>query len=274
VQSPPDGHLTTLFGDPLAFAPVQFRIANDACGACRDYHALWPYRRLSGLIAGVEADADIIQPRLRDATPRSGRVLICGAGDAGVLGLAADALADLSPQLHVADRCSTPLATCRAFGEREGLAVATHAIDLAEAMPPERFDAVLAHLFVQFVSPAHRVSFFLAMRERMSRSSSLIIVERAGPKIAKGGDADLVAALKMRGVALPENEADLRARAENLVRARGPRLERLTPDLLRQTLAEARFRIREWYQHSRRTTEAGEDGARENVTYIVTASPA
>jgi hypothetical protein len=266
-------NLDELYGDPLRLAEMQFRLAHKLCGTCRDYHATWAYRRLSGLYIGIDGDDDILQARLRTGTPENGCVLICGSADAGQLALVAHATAGLSPRIDVADRCPTPLAVCRAYAEREGIAVETFALDLSNEVPDREYDLILAHLFVHFLPLNVRVEFFRRLASRMARGAVLIVaeLERAYARV-EIENLKIVRALAERGVTLPEDEASFLKKFENVPRSRGPRHEAVAPGALRAALLEAGFRIDGWDEHRRRTTAHREAVARENLTFVATAS--
>jgi hypothetical protein len=105
----------------LSLAQYQFQTAQNLCGTCRDYHALWPYRRLAGMDIGIEASAQ----RVAAALPRrcrGGRILIAGAADNTLFQFAREAVRGLDPEIWVAGRCATPLAvqSCTAFRWRPG----------------------------------------------------------------------------------------------------------------------------------------------------------
>jgi hypothetical protein len=53
----------------LSLAQYQFQTAQNLCGTCRDYHALWPYRRLAGMDIGIEASAQRVAAALRASQP-------------------------------------------------------------------------------------------------------------------------------------------------------------------------------------------------------------
>ena len=131
-----------LFGDPGSFAAYQFRLAQELCAECRDYHAIWPYRRLSRTVSGIEATADIVGALLRESTQPNGRILIAGAADAGVLALTVQATENLTPFIDVADRCPTPLAVCRRFAETHGFSITTLHLDLGSFAPAQHYDVV------------------------------------------------------------------------------------------------------------------------------------
>jgi hypothetical protein len=143
-----------LFGDPLRLAGYQFRLAQDLCAECRDYHALWPYRRLSGMVFGVETGASIVEALFRDVTPPNGRVLIVGSADAGPTDLVVRATKGLAPSIDVVDRCATPLAVCRRYAEMHGLSISTRRLDCAAPHPRT---ATMLFSSIMFCSSCRRI---------------------------------------------------------------------------------------------------------------------
>ena len=74
--------------DLAELAVEQFAAAHTHCGACRSYHALWPYLRLTHWVGGIEADQAQLVPALSSllsVAPQ--RVLIAGSADTGVTAL-------------------------------------------------------------------------------------------------------------------------------------------------------------------------------------------
>jgi len=238
-----------LFGDPADLAAHQFRLALELCADCRDYHAVWPYRRLSRTVSGIEATADIVKALLRDVTPRGGQVLIAGSADAGMLALAAQAAKTLAPQIVVADRCATPLAVCRRYAETHGLSIATLQTELGGALQSQSHDVVFADGVLQFMPRQSHAAVLRKLRGMMSARGALVLVERVrtsgegGSPRADGG-TEVVKALATQGVALPEDEATFVLRLNGMLMARQKRFNDCSAEDLERSLAEAGFRIR------------------------------
>lgn len=265
--------VTELFGDPAGLAKYQFRLAQDLCAECRDYHALWPYRRLSGMVFGIETSAEIVVPLLREVTPPNGRILIIGSADAGMMDLTVRATNTLTPSIHVADRCSTPLEVCRRHAKTHGFSITTVPMDFRSSAPPGRYDVVFGHCILQFVPQHLRVDFLSRLNQAMTERGALVLVERL-----RTGDedelrqrdyaAETIDALVGQGIELPEEEAAFRLRLDRIVNVRRTRITNcLAPNDLRSSLAEAGFQIREVANHDKQRTVVLPNG--ESVTLEV-----
>jgi hypothetical protein len=265
-----------LLGNPEGLAEFQFRHALDHCGDCRDYHAVWAYRRLSRTIAGIESTADLVGRLLREVVASGGTVLIAGAADAGLLALALDATEGLSPTIHVADRCPTPLAVCRRYAEARGVAIVTHEVDFSRAMPSVRYDAVLADCVLQFVPREFHLDVLRGLRDAMAPNGSLVLAERLRSVLPAGAPhqyrlSAVVDALAAQGIRLPEDASSFAGRLNRMLDSQRRRVAlcAATTDIA-SNLAEAGFRL--WDLNTEQTvTVPGGDSVRMK---IVVASPA
>src|SRR5262245_40257846 len=113
------------------------QIGPTLCGPCADYHVLFPARRLTGRVNGLETDRpDLIATVGREVAARAaaGRpaidILIAGSADTGVLATCAHAAFAAAPdaiasvRFTVLDLCGTPLELCRDFAARHRLTFA------------------------------------------------------------------------------------------------------------------------------------------------------
>jgi hypothetical protein len=234
-------------GDPKTLADYQFRMALELCGTCEDYHALWPYRRLAGLIFDVADCAHAVEPLLRQHTRREGRVLIAGAADAGTFAQTIHATKDLNAVVDVADRCATPLAVCRRYAQTHGLQLSTLPLDFNRQQLRWRYDVVFIHCMLQFISPGTRREFLRRMREVLRVGGALVVVER----INAGKDSmrtptdygpAMLERLKELGIRIPEAESAFLARTRRAGDERDRRMSTsLTPDELRACLTDSGF---------------------------------
>ena len=267
---------TELFGDPLVLAPYQFGMAQELCAECRDYHALWPYRRLSRMVLGIEGTADIVQTLLEQVTPRGGRILITGSADAGILAMTAGATKELKPVIDVVDRCPTPLATCRRYAEMHGLSFTPLQLEMRHNLPPHLYDVVFGDCFQQFMPRSDRVDLLRRLAGVMTERGTLIFVERlrTGREESsrrKDHALETLDALATRGIELPEDQDLFRQRLEWTAKARR---ERLAPesDRLESVLVEAGFHVRSLGAAEQQRTGILPNG--ESVTMeIAVASP-
>jgi len=270
--------MTKLLGDPEGLVSFQFRHALAHCGDCRDYHAIWMYRRLSRTLSGIESTACILGLLLRRAVPAGGRVLIAGAADAGLLDLVAGATQGLAPLIDVADRCPTPLAVCRRYAESNGLSIATHQVDFGAHMPPQRYDAILGDCVLQFVPHESHGDVLRRLRGVTNPNGALVLIDRIrikgyGESAQADRAADAVTTLAAQGVELPEDRAAFQLRLNRMLAAQRERLARCrVTDGLAAQVESAGFRIWDLPDDEREhvTVVPGGDSVRVN---IIVASP-
>jgi hypothetical protein len=194
-------------------AAEAFGLAGELCGACRDFHALWPYIRLSRASGAAEGSRAVIEPLLTTHF-RQGRrrVLIGGAADTGLLAFVARVGADHGISIKVVDRCDTPLELCRRFARRWSLAIETEQRDLAEFDGNGRFDLIFVHSLLQFIAAARRPMLAERMHSALGPDGRLIMLFRASRRIAgelvseyREGYVDwILEELERRMVPLPE----------------------------------------------------------------------
>jgi hypothetical protein len=263
-----------LLGDPEALAPHQFRLAQELCATCRDYHAIWSYRRLSRTVSGIEATADIVEALLREATRPNGRILIAGAADAGLLALAAQATRTLTPSIDVADRCPTPLAVCRRYAETHGLSIATVLLEFGSRPPPRRYDVVFGDCILQFVPRQSHVEILRNLGQAMTKGSTLVLVERlrtrTGESRAVDRGAETLKGLAAHGIELPEDEPAFLQRLNRMLDAQKLRIaDYSAPSDLSSSLADAGFRVRELGDSDRERTVTVADGGRVTMRIAI-----
>jgi hypothetical protein len=264
--------MADLLGDPSALAEYQFRAALESCGPCRDYHALWPYRRLAGMVHDPDVDGHLIAPLLHAHAPTGGRVLIAGSADAGLLALAHKATSDLKAAIEVTDRCETPLAVCRHYAEMHGFSVSTLLQDLFDQEPSHQYDVAVTHSILRFATEPRRVTFIKRLAERMTRGGTLIFADRLqnSARETKGPGTyaeEMVRALTNRHVPLPEDEGLFRCRLEESLKDRGAHLSSaLGPDDLAAYLAQAGLELRASNNHIVRRTAAARAGRAPDIT--------
>jgi hypothetical protein len=206
----------TLFGDPVQLAEFQFRLAHELCGRCRQYHALWPYRRLAHMVAGIEGSFEILRLLLRASMPPRGRILIAGCADAGLLALTARALEDVPCSIEIADRCLTPLAVVRRYADEHRLSVTTHEVELGRERLSQRYDVILGHGSLRTIARGERADFLRSIGEMLAPGGTLIQAEpyygaNASDPFINYVD-DMIATLLQQSIALPEPEEAFRAR--------------------------------------------------------------
>jgi hypothetical protein len=268
--------LSKLFGDPEGLAKTQFRLAQELCAECRDYHATWPYRRLSRMIFGIEASVDIVGPLLRRVTPPNGRILVAGAADAGMLALTAQATKTRTPSIDVADHCPTPLAICRRFARTQKLSMRTRHLEFGSPALIARYDVIFGDCILQFLPRRFRVAFLKNLRQAMTENGALVVVERlrtGSEDRSRRRDyaAETLDALARRDIELPEDALAFRRRLERVVSARRARIS-LASENLPSVLAEAGFHVAPLSAHEGQRTAILPNGERVTME-IAVASP-
>jgi hypothetical protein len=238
-------------GDPEKLADYQFHMALELCGTCEDYHALWPYRRLAGLVFDVEDCAATVEPLLRRHTRRDGRILIAGAADAGTFAQVTRATKELNAIVDVADRCATPLAVCRRYAETHGLQLSTLPLDFNRQQVRWRYDVIFIHCMLQFIAPATRLAFLRRLRGVLRIGGALMLVERVNAgKDSLQPQTDygpaMLERLKERGIKIPESEASFLERTKRAGNERDRRMSTsFTPDELKACVTDSGFLLQE-----------------------------
>jgi SAM-dependent methyltransferase len=193
--------------DLVQLAAAQFRLAGQFCDTCRNYHAVWPYRRLARVVATAEAGAPDFEATLRSLF-KSGksRVLIAGCADAGLLALTARAGAPYGVDIVVLDRCRTPLEVCRQFARQWSLQIDTLHQDLTTLDILDEFDIVFMNSVLLFIAPGLRIEALSRLGRALRQGGRLINVFNAGARVAAEGFTQRVLAeMKRRGSPLPES---------------------------------------------------------------------
>lgn len=213
--------------DLAQLAGTQYRIADQLCDTCRDYHALWPYHRLAGLVGGAQGGGSSIERILTQAFEDGRRkLLIAGAADTGLLALAARVGISYGIDIAVLDRCRTPLELCRTFAQRWSLRTATLHQNLTGLDISAGFDIVLASSVLAFIAPDQRVDVLSRLCGALRPNGRLINVVNVSARVS--GEAmpqyradysqRMLAELERRGVALPESAEAFTHRLEHYAR--------------------------------------------------------
>ncbi|MCH7817614.1 MAG: class I SAM-dependent methyltransferase, partial [Proteobacteria bacterium] len=131
---------------------------------CGDYHRVWSIVRLASPngpdLAGWEFyhRALAMLPRA-EAPPR---ILIAGGADTGLMSLVVAGFEALGiqPQLIFVDRCETTVLQNKRLSTTLGLDAEHHVADMLN-FQCDPVDAIVAHSFLNFFSPAERQQLFL-----------------------------------------------------------------------------------------------------------------
>jgi SAM-dependent methyltransferase len=198
-----------------------YRLSARLCGACRDQHALWSYLRMSRASTGAEGKQSKLQEQLSEFFDLGLRnVLIAGAQDTGLLALVARAGARHELSIVVLDVCETPLELCRGLAARWSLPIETVRGDLFELEFRQRFDVVLMHGTLNFISADRQPEVLARLRRAIRPGGRLVLLFNTSrpiaAKIADENHADYVEfvlrELKRLDVPLPDSEAVMRDR--------------------------------------------------------------
>jgi SAM-dependent methyltransferase len=208
-------------------AAAQYQLADRFCDSCRNYHALWPYRRIARIVASVEASAPYFSSALVELF-KSGRrrLLIAGAADTGLLALAARAGSLFDVDIAVLDRCRTPLELCREFAQRWSLAAAMRHEDLNCLDAQAEFDVVIMNSTLLFIAAEQRVDVLSRLRRALRPDGRLVhvfnvsarISGAAAPQFRAGYSGWIIDELKSRGIPLPESEETFICRLHDYAR--------------------------------------------------------
>jgi SAM-dependent methyltransferase len=173
------------FREDLAqLAAEQYRVADGFCGTCRNYHALWPYRRLARVTGAADAGGTTLEFILAEAFAGDRRrVLIAGAADTGLLALTARAGAAFDIGIVVLDRCPTPLELCRRFAQRWSINAEVLHQDLTSLDVVAAFDVIFANSLLPFIAPERRVEALSRLRRALRPDGRLINVFNVGARL-------------------------------------------------------------------------------------------
>jgi len=200
--------------DLAQLAATQYRLADRFCDRCRNYHALFPYRRIARIVTTAEAGGPDFSSTLSGLfKAERRRVLIAGAADSGLLALTARAGAAFDIDIVVLDRCRTPLELCREFAQRWSLAADVLHRDLTDLDIAEGFDVVFADNILLFVKPERRIDVLSRLRRALRPNGRLVHIFNVGgrisgeivPEYRAGYSRWILAELERQGIALPES---------------------------------------------------------------------
>ncbi len=220
------------FGEDLPqLAAEASDVAPRLCGACQNFHLLWPYLRLAGASGGGGVGEPLVHSALnRLLSGPAGKILIAGAADTGLLSVVARGV-HVGTEIVVLDRCETPLELCRRFARRWSLPIETMRVDLMEFAVERRFDVVFAHSILQFIPADQRVDVLSRLQHSLRPDGRLMIVFRTSsridgallPEYREAYPKQLIQSLEDASVALPERRDDFRRRVQNYAEERRAR---------------------------------------------------
>lgn len=127
-------------------APIAWREAPRSCPPeCRDYHRVWQYLRLLGVITTVRTNTAFLQHTFGALRTTHPRVMVAATADYGMLAQLHHAYGEHSLDVTVLDRCPTAIALNRWYGERVGRLVHDVVGDLLTFETSQPFDLVTTH---------------------------------------------------------------------------------------------------------------------------------
>lgn len=208
-----------------SLARLAYDLAARHCGACRDYHVMWPYLRSLGLQGGGP-DHRFEEQRAAYAVAagdgESTRWLIAGSADAGQLALV-QAVADLRSErrfgITIVDRCPTPLGVARHHAQACGIDIETVQDDLMTFERPGGFDVVSMHHVVDFFPEEHRAPFMRHAATWLALGGRILLAVNFGPRDSVDGRSNAMRAWREAGIrsAAASGELDLPEDLETFV---------------------------------------------------------
>lgn len=165
-------------------APLGLALSQVHCtDACRDYHAVWGFLRLYGVLISVSRHREFLRDMTADAV-RNGarRALVSGSADFGILSCVAEGfdVEKVAGAFTVVDLCATSLGVNEWFAARHGLALATSKGSILD-YDGGPFDLIVAHNFLGFLDTDDRVTLFHRWAAMLAPGGRVIVVNRVKP---------------------------------------------------------------------------------------------
>ena len=255
--------------DRGALAEYQYRVAQQRCGNCLPYHAMWGYVQLAGFRRNsLVQQSENLETLIGEHASSRARILIAGAADATSLALTAQATKDGGTRITVADHCETPLDVCRAFAKAHGIAASTVKVDLAEVPAGGAYNLVFAHVVLMFIAKEQRVGFLRNLRSSLAEGGRLLLIHKLRYRKADGAREHkarlfaqrVIDALSERGIGLPDEEVRFRQGLEKYCLARDARDENpIGFEEVEADLAAAGFKIARRIDHRRAPVACDDD---------------
>lgn len=154
--------------------------------SCLDYHRIWQYLRLLGIITTVRSDADFLRSTLRPLlhTDACRHILISGTADYGLLAqIGALVQAERAMvAITVLDRCQTPLYLNDWYAQQTGLTITTVAADIFTYTPAAPFDLICTHSFLSRFDPAGRTALVRHWHSLLRPGGRVLTTNRVRPE--------------------------------------------------------------------------------------------
>lgn len=160
---------------------LAYSVSATACGACRNYHVMWPYlRAVQANGNGVEFAWDVEGRLLDEAAGRRAQVrwMLAGSADAGLIAMVTAATRRARGVAHsvtVVDQCNTPLALVRSYAEavRQPVEIVRH--ELLDFQRDGAFDVIMLHHLMNFFDEGGRASLLRKVRSWLAPGGRAII---------------------------------------------------------------------------------------------------
>ena len=214
--------MTPLYTESLAeVAAAAYALSGRLCGSCSDLHALWPYIRLSRSSTGSESEGSDLEVALRDLIGGGRRrILVAGSADSGLLALFARAGASHPEEIVVLDICDTPLELCCQFADKWSMQIVTRRQDLRDLDDQAKFDLVLVHGTLHFISPEGRLKALTNIHRALRPQGRLVLMfNTSRPSTVEIDETfhlayadSVLGELRRLHVTLPDHEATIRDR--------------------------------------------------------------
>ena len=176
----------TTFGEDLAGASQRaLDLAPLLCGACMNYHMLFPIKRHLSTVSDIPDRHHLVEAigkLLAEATDRKSQidVVVAGAADSGLLAVCAHAVnlfmgaAMDRARFTVVDRCPTPLALCDDYAAINGLSLTVHMDDLVSTTERYPADIILLHSLLAFIPRRDHVPLFRKLASWLKPQGQII----------------------------------------------------------------------------------------------------
>lgn len=217
-------HGNAQFAEDLnPIAAQSFELSRRLCGDCVNFHALWPYLRISRFASATESGRVALEQLLIGLFEQGHRkIMLAGAADTGVPALVARAAAGHSIDMMVLDRCDTPLELNKTFFQNRSFPIRTMKCELAELEARAEFDVIVAHSVLQWIDAGRRRDVLFRLGRALRPVGWLLHVYNAGQRMSaqmlpgyrESYGQWVCEQLDRDGVPLPESRDAFRKRLE------------------------------------------------------------
>jgi SAM-dependent methyltransferase len=212
--------------DLAANLDIAVRLAPTYCHECLNSHEVWAVRRLVTASAGIDSDRHEMIGIIRTLVAKAAEsrpglldLVIPGSADTGILATCAYAASTLGEEtlsrlrFTVVDLCETPLAQCRAYAGRHGLAFRAIQADLGKPLPDLQADLVVLHSILHFLPFDRQIAFLAELGDSLRPGGRILASNALRPneeafKSSMSNLATLAREAQDRGEIKPEIPVD------------------------------------------------------------------